>query len=72
MYSICICGHLGCVSEIQTSLDVSDLFKGHEELTSFSALMHSYLFPFLEVLYRHVENLTFRTVGCTELPHGGQ
>ena len=42
---ICLCGHLGCVSEIQTSLDVSDLIKCHEELTSCSSLMHSYLFP---------------------------
>ena len=33
-YDICLCGHFGGVSEIQTSLDVSDLFKGHEELTS--------------------------------------
>ena len=37
-YYICLCVHLGGVCEIQTSLDVSDLFKGHEELTSCSAL----------------------------------
>ena len=27
-YYICLCCHFGGVSEIQTSLDVSDLFKG--------------------------------------------
>ena len=60
-YYICLCGHLGDVSELQTSLDVSDLFKGHEEMTSCSALVHSYLFPllklWLELLYRKVGNL---------------
>ena len=58
-YYICLCGNFGGVSEIQTSLDVSDLFKGHQELTCCSSLMHSYLFPLLDVLYRHVGNLTF-------------
>ena len=28
-YSICLCGHLGGVSEIQNSLNVSDLFRRH-------------------------------------------
>ena len=37
-YFICLCGHFGGVSEIQTSLDVSDLFKGQEEMTSCSVL----------------------------------
>ena len=55
-YYICLCGHLYGVSELQSSLDVSDLFKGHEELTSCSALMHSYMFPLLDVLYRHAGN----------------
>ena len=49
-YPICLCGHLGGVCEIQTSFDVSDLFKSHEELTSCSALKHSYLLPLLDVL----------------------
>ena len=33
-YYICLCGHFGGVSEIQTSLDVSDLFKGHDEIST--------------------------------------
>ena len=49
-YYIYLCGHFGAVSELQTSLDVSDLFKGHEELTSCSAFMHSYMFPLQDVL----------------------
>ena len=57
-YYICLCGHLGGVSEIQNLLNVSDLFKGHEELTSCSALRRSYLFPLLDVLNRQVGNLT--------------
>ena len=28
------------------------VIKGHEELNSCSAVMHSYLFPLLDVLYR--------------------
>ena len=63
------------VSEIQTLLDVSDLQirpKSHEELASCSSLMHSYLFPLLDVLYRQVGNLSFWTVRCTEFRHGGQ
>ena len=71
-YYICLCGPLGGVSEIETSLDVSHLFKGHEELTPCSALSHSYLFPLLDVLNRQAGNLTFWTVRCTKLPHGGQ
>ena len=35
-YYICLCGHFVGVSEIQTPLEVSDLFKAHEELTSCS------------------------------------
>ena len=35
------------------------VIKGHEEVTSCSSLMHSYLFPLLEVLYRQVGNLSF-------------
>ena len=38
-YSICLCGHLGGVSEIQKSLDVSDLFKGHEDSISQAQLL---------------------------------
>ena len=37
-YNICLCGYFWSVSEIQNSLDASDLFKGHEELSSCSAL----------------------------------
>ena len=37
-YYICLCGHLGDVSEIQASLDISDLLNCHKELTSSSAL----------------------------------
>ena len=48
-YSFCLCGYLVGLSVIQTSLDLSDLFKGHEEFTSCSALKHSYLFPLLDV-----------------------
>ena len=33
-FYVCLCGRFGGVSEIQTSLDVSDCFKGLEELTS--------------------------------------
>ena len=35
------------------------IIKGHEELTSCSSVMHSYLFPLLDVLYRQVGNLSF-------------
>ena len=55
-------GHLGGVSEIQTSLDVTDfkyVIKGREELTSCSSLIHSHMFPLLDVLYRQVGNLSF-------------
>ena len=48
------------------------VIKGREELTSCSSLMHSYLFPLLDVLYRQVGNLSFWTVSCTEFRHGGQ
>ena len=43
------------VSEIQTSWMFQIykyVIKGHEELTSCLAVMHSYLFPLLDVLYR--------------------
>ena len=40
-------------------------------ITSCSSLMHSYLFPFLDVLYRQVGNLSFWRVRCTEFLHGG-
>ena len=46
--------------------------KVHEELTSYSSAMHSYLFPLLDVLYRQVGNLSFWTMRCTEFRHGGQ
>ena len=57
----CLRGHLESVSEIQTSLDVSDLYviKGREELTSCSSLIHSHMFPLLDILYRQVGNLSF-------------
>ena len=48
------------------------VMKGHEELTSCSSVMHSYLFPLLDVLYRQVGNLSFWTLRCTEFRHGGQ
>ena len=69
----CQCDHLGGVSEIQTSLNVSDLkkvIKGHEEWISSSSLMHRYPFPLLDVLYRQVGSLSFWTVRCTEFRHG--
>ena len=53
----CLCGHLGGVSEIQTSLDVSDFQIGHKRsrrIDLFSSVMHSYLFQLLDVLYRQV------------------
>ena len=48
------------------------VIKGHEELSSCSSLMHRYLFPLLDVLYRQVGNFSFWTVRCTEFRHGGQ
>ena len=48
------------------------VIKGHEELTSCSSLMNSFLFPLLDILYRQVGNLSFWTVRCTEFRHGGQ
>ena len=42
------------------------VIKGREELTSCSSLVHSYLFPFLDVLYKQVGNLSFWTVRCAE------
>ena len=48
------------------------VIKGHEELTSCSTVMHSYLFSLLDVLYRQVGNLSFWKVSCTEFRHGGQ
>ena len=42
------------------------VIKGREELTSCLSLMHSYLFPLLDVLYRQVGNLAFWTVRCAE------
>ena len=47
------------------------VIKGHEELTSCSSVMHSYLFPLLDVVYRQVGNLSFWLVSCTEFHHGG-
>ena len=35
-YYFCLCGHLG-VSELQATLDASDLFKGPEEVLMFSS-----------------------------------
>ena len=35
------------------------VIKGREELTSCSSLIHSHMFPLLQVLYRQVENLSF-------------
>ena len=45
----CLRGHLGGVSKIQTL----------KELTSCSSLIHSHMFPLLDVLYRQVWNLSF-------------
>ena len=42
------------------------VIKGREELTSCSSLMHSYLFPLLDVLYKQVGNLSFWSVRCAE------
>ena len=42
------------------------VIKGREELTSCSSLVHSYLFPLLDVSYRQVGNLSFWTVRCAE------
>ena len=74
---ICLCDHLEVVSEIQTSLILmfqiyKKVIKNHEELTSCSSLMHSYLFPLLDVLYRQVGNLSFWTVRCTKFRYDGQ
>ena len=35
LYYICLCGHFRSVSEIQTSLNVSYLLKGHKKLPLF-------------------------------------
>ena len=35
------------------------VIKGREELTSCSSLIHSHMFPLLDVLYRQVGNLSF-------------
>ena len=46
---------------------------GHEEFTSCSSVMYSYLFPLQNVLYRQVGNLSFWTVSCTIfLPYVGK
>ena len=42
------------------------VIKGLKELTSCSSLLHSYLFPLLDVLYRQVGNLSFWTERCAE------
>ena len=42
------------------------VIKGREELTSCSSLVHSYLFPLLDVLYRQVGNLSFWTGRCAK------
>ena len=35
------------------------VIKGHEESTSCSSLIHSHMFPLLDVLYRQVGNISF-------------
>ena len=70
---ISLCDHL----EVQTSIILmfqiyKKVIKNHEELTSCSSLMHSYLFPLLDVLYRQVGNLSFWTERCTEFRYDGQ
>ena len=35
------------------------VIEGREELTSCSSLIHSHMFPLLDVLYRQVGNLSF-------------
>ena len=42
------------------------VIKGREELTFCWSLMHSFLFPLLDVSYRQVGNLSFWTVRCAE------
>ena len=63
----------GCVWD-STSLDVSDLFKGHEQLTSCWALntvtcFHCYMY-YIEKL--GISHFVQWGVGPSELPHGGQ
>ena len=50
---ICLCGHLGVCLRFKPHWMFQiykKVIKGHEELTSCSSLMHSYLFPSLDVL----------------------
>ena len=47
-----IYGHLDCE-------DYQRRIEGHEELTSCSSLIHSHVYPLLDVLYRQVGNLSF-------------
>ena len=73
--NICLCGHLGVCLRFKPHWMFQIykyVLKCHEELASCSSLMHSYLFPLLDVLYRQVGNLSFWTVRCTEFRHGGQ
>ena len=63
---------ISCMSFGKIANLCAKVIKGHEELTSCSSLMHSYLFPFLDVLYRQVGNLSFWTERGTEFRHGGQ
>ena len=39
------------------------VIKGREELTSCSSLIHSHMFPLLDVLYGQVGNLSFAGLG---------
>ena len=52
-----LCGHLGGVSEIQTSLDVSDLKIGHKRSRRIDILFICH--AQLPVLYRQVGNLSW-------------
>ena len=73
-YYICLCGHLGGVSEVQTSLDVSDLFEGHKELTlnwpRLSCTVTCFCCYINELIYRKVGDLLFWIARCTGLRHG--
>ena len=47
------------------------VIEGREELTSCSSLIHSHMFPLLDVLYRQVGNLIW-TVTCTAIQAAGK
>ena len=60
----CLCGHLGGGGERCLRFKPPWMFqiykyviKGHEELTSCSSVMHSYLFPLLDVLSNYINKL---------------